>query len=67
MSKENLKQPNWVSKIFSPLQNSGTEALAYFSMLHAKHHRKVALWSLIQDKITKLWIINNQFVYNHKV
>ncbi|HFT1684619.1 hypothetical protein [Providencia stuartii] len=40
-------------------EESITEALSYFSMLHAKHHRKVALWSLIQDKITKLWIINN--------
>lgn len=48
-------------------EESISEALTYFSTLHAKHHRKVALWSLIQDKITKLGILNNQFVYNHKV
>lgn len=40
-----------------------SEVLAYFSMPHAKHHQKMALWSLIQNKITKLWMVNNQLVY----
>ncbi|MGG4610741.1 hypothetical protein [Providencia sp. Me31A] len=48
-------------------EESILEALSYFSMLYAKHHRKVALWSLIQEKITQLGITNNQFVYHKNI
>lgn len=54
------------NSVWLPLSSRKLEALNYFLMLHVKHHRKVALGSFIQDKITRLGIINNQFVYNKK-